>query len=141
MAPHDFLSDEEIRAIVEYIKSFSSRFSQTRPGKAIILPPLSSFSLEQLPLGQLAYQKNQCVQCHGPEGKGNGVLAKGLAIKPADLTQRPLKVGSTDSRYARTIPTGMEGTPCRPINFYRRAGIMVSRVLHQFFRRTTTGNK
>ena len=27
-----------------------------------------------------------CAACHGPEGKGNGPVAAGLKIKPADLT-------------------------------------------------------
>ncbi len=28
-----------------------------------------------------------CVDCHGPEGKGDGVLAQVLTPRPADLTQ------------------------------------------------------
>ena len=117
MVSQIFLSDNEISLIVTYIKSFSSRFSQAKPGKAISLPPRPSFSPEQLPLGQVAYQKNQCIQCHGPEGKGDGVLAKNLTTKPADLTQHPLKVGSTIQDIARTILTGMEGTPMPPYQF------------------------
>lgn len=117
MVPQNFLADNEIRSLVAYIKSFSPRFSQAQPGKAIALPPAPSLSPEQLPQGQRAYQKNQCIQCHGPEGKGNGVLAKDLTIKPADLTQRPLKVGSTIQDIARTILTGMEGTPMPPYQF------------------------
>lgn len=117
MVPQIFLSDNEISLIVTYIKSFSSRFSQAKTGKAISLPPIPSFSPEQLPLGRAVYQKNQCIQCHGPEGKGDGILAKALTIKPADLTQRPLKVGSTIQDIARTILTGMEDTPMPPYQF------------------------
>jgi len=36
--------------------------------------------------GRLQYQR-YCVVCHGETGKGDGILAETLLIKPADLTQ------------------------------------------------------
>ncbi len=34
--------------------------------------------------GRILYEKN-CIQCHGPQGMGDGVEAAGLAHKPANL--------------------------------------------------------
>jgi len=34
-----------------------------------------------------------CGSCHGPDGKGNGVMASALQTKPADLTQISKKNG------------------------------------------------
>lgn len=36
--------------------------------------------------GEIEYQQS-CAVCHGPDGRGNGVMARDLAVKPADLTQ------------------------------------------------------
>jgi mono/diheme cytochrome c family protein len=63
------------------------------------------------------YQKSQCIQCHGPEGKGDGVVAEDLSIKPTDLTSRPFKGGSTPRDIARIILTGIEGTPMSSYQF------------------------
>ncbi len=117
MPPQPTLSDEEILSLVIYIKAFSPRFAQAKPGKPIPLSSAPPLSPERLQEGKIAYQKNQCVQCHGPEGKGNGVLAKDLTIKPADLTRRPLKVGGTAQEIARTILTGIDGTPMPSYQF------------------------
>lgn len=117
MAPHAYLSDEEIRAVVSYIKTFSSRFSPGKSWKPLILPPAPPLSPERVAQGRTVYQKSQCIQCHGPEGKGDGVQAEDLSIKPADLTRRPFKGGSTPQDIARIILTGIEGTPMSPYQF------------------------
>lgn len=36
--------------------------------------------------GQLIYQENGCATCHGHQGLGDGILAKGLNPKPRDFT-------------------------------------------------------
>ena len=36
--------------------------------------------------GEIEYQRH-CASCHGPDGKGNGVLATQLRTQPADLTR------------------------------------------------------
>ena len=63
------------------------------------------------------YEKSQCAQCHGQAGKGGGVLAKDLSIKPTDLTCRPFKGGSTPKDIVRILLTGIEGTPMSAYQF------------------------
>jgi mono/diheme cytochrome c family protein len=117
MTSHAYLSDEEIRAVVSYIKTFSSRFSPTKSPKPLVIPLAPPPSPERVAQGRTVYQKSQCIQCHGPEGKGNGVVAEDLSIKPTDLTSRPFKGGSTPQDIARIILTGIEGTPMSPYQF------------------------
>jgi mono/diheme cytochrome c family protein len=117
MLPQNFSSEQELDALISYIKSFSQRFSQLTARKPISLPQAPLLAPARIQHGASLYLTHQCVQCHGPEGKGNGVLAQNLAIKPADLTRRPLKVGATAHDIARTILTGLEGTPMPPYQF------------------------
>jgi len=117
MTAQSHLSDEEINEVVTYIKTFSPRFSQTKTRKPIPLPPTLISSPERVRNGRSVYQKSQCIQCHGQEGKGDGVLAKELSIKPMDLTRRPFKGGSAPENIVRIILTGIEGTPMPPYQF------------------------
>lgn len=48
-----------------------------------------------------------CVQCHGPEGRGDGVNAtKDLAARPKDLTKAEELRRLTDDRIANIIAKG-----------------------------------
>lgn len=116
MVAHDHLSEQEIRAVVVYIKNFSSRFLSL-PRAPIILSPAPPVFLAYIAQGKRLYQKSQCHQCHGIEGKGDGILAKDLTVRPADFTRRPLKSGPLPQNLARTILTGFEGTPMPPYQF------------------------
>jgi mono/diheme cytochrome c family protein len=114
-----FLSNEQRRAVVQYVKSFASgvaaRVQQAPiaidPGPA---PPNSS---EGVAAGQAVYEKLQCALCHGFNGDGQGEATGGLfdragmRVRPRDFTRGPYK-GGADARdiYLR-IATGMEGTP------------------------------
>jgi mono/diheme cytochrome c family protein len=51
-----------------------------------IIPVTSSAQDEIVARGRLEYQ-GYCAICHGENGKGNGIMARYLLIKPADLTQ------------------------------------------------------
>ena len=43
-------------------------------------------SMPEAPEGQVLFAEN-CAQCHGPSGRGNGPWAASLNPRPADLTQ------------------------------------------------------
>ncbi|MEN8130823.1 MAG: cytochrome c [Pseudomonadota bacterium] len=47
-----------------------------------------------------------CVSCHGPEGKGDGVLADSLDVKPKDLTNKPIISARTDEYLFKVIKNG-----------------------------------
>lgn len=48
-----------------------------------------------------------CVSCHGPAGKGDGILADVLKVKPADLTQLAQRAGGTfPTEHVRAVVGG-----------------------------------
>ena len=52
---------------------------------------LPAFAAERIPnkdpiIGGVEFERS-CAQCHGFNGKGNGVRAKSLSVPPSDLTQ------------------------------------------------------
>jgi cytochrome c oxidase cbb3-type subunit 2 len=111
MVPQDHLSDEEIRAVVQYLKSFSERFAREKPQAPVPIPAPPTKTPELLASGKVIYKKAGCPECHGTEGKGDGPSAPDLRIKPADLTRRPLKGGAAPHDLYRTLITGLDGTP------------------------------
>ena len=55
---------------------------------ALLLPALAQDGdLPSLARGEQLYREN-CITCHGVEGRGDGVAAQGLGPMPADLVAR-----------------------------------------------------
>lgn len=111
------LSERERWAVAHYLKTFSERFKEERPGQAITVPPPPTANAKHIALGKSKYEEAGCAQCHGPSGKGDGPSAKGLEddwgnpISPSDLTLKPFKSGPNPEDLYRTISTGLNGTP------------------------------
>jgi cytochrome c oxidase cbb3-type subunit I/II len=111
------LSKEETEAVVQYLKSFSSRFQNDKALLAIVIPPKPPVTSSLISGGKSEYQEAGCAQCHGVTGKGDGPSAKdlrddwGKPIPPADLTLKPFKSGPEPEDLYRTISTGLNGTP------------------------------
>ena len=111
------LSEQERWAVVHYLKAFSKRFKEEKPGQAIAMPPAPSANAKLVAVGKSKYEEAGCAQCHGPDGKGDGPSAKDLKddwrnpISPSDLTLKPFKSGSSPEDLYRTISTGLNGTP------------------------------
>ena len=59
--------------------------------------------------GQKLYTQN-CVQCHGPKGGGNGTLANGLKPAPANFLNDSLMAGLSPFEAYNTVKLGVEGT-------------------------------
>ncbi|MCQ0092182.1 cytochrome c [Roseovarius sp. M141] len=55
-------------------------------GLGVLAACMQTSSMPEADEGRRLYVEN-CVQCHGPSGKGDGPLAKRLSPKPTDLTQ------------------------------------------------------
>jgi len=117
------LSEHDIKAVVQYVKSFSPFFDDPKalplPADIAKLPEKRSFqaSAASAAAGRLIFIKQDCVKCHGKSGQGDGVEAERLEddwkvpIRPANLTLRHFKNGKGDRDIYRVFTTGLNGTP------------------------------
>lgn len=111
------LSEQEILSVTQYLKTFSRRFQDEKPGPAVKIPPLPPLTAELIAAGRAKFEEAGCAECHGPDGRGNGPSAKDLKdnsgnlILPSDLTLKPFKSGQRPEDFYRTIATGLNGTP------------------------------
>ncbi len=111
MVPNDHLKPAEVDAVIAYLKTLSPRFTAMSPAAPIPMPPAPPASAEAVARGRAVYEKAECRECHGREGRGDGPSAKDLKIKPSDLTRRPFKSGPRPADVVRTLLTGLDGTP------------------------------
>jgi len=117
------LSEHDIKAVVQYVKSFSPYFEDPKslplPADIVKIPKERPFkpSATSVAAGQLIFVKQDCVKCHGKSGQGDGVEAEKLEddwkvpIRPANLTLRHFKNGKRDRDIFRVFTTGLNGTP------------------------------
>lgn len=111
MVPQDHLSDDEVRAVVAFVKSLSPRFADGKPPRVLAIPAPPPVTPEAVARGARVYVKGECAECHGKDGRGDGPSAKDLSVRPSDLTRRPFKSGPTAADIVRTLLTGLDGTP------------------------------
>lgn len=119
MPSHTDLSEEDRRAVIEYIKTFSKRWEEEEPGEPLEIGSAPSYvaSSESAERGQEVYATMQCAKCHGETGRGDGMASATLEdswgdkILPFDFTSGPLKGGSSPEMIYRTFMTGLDGTP------------------------------
>ena len=111
------LRDNDWRAVIQYIKTFSPRFVKEKPGKPISVPAAPEKTQQILDQGKRLYKEVGCTDCHGEHGRGDGLSAAelkddwGWKIWPSDLTWRPLKRGSDIKETYLTLASGLSGTP------------------------------
>ena len=111
------LSENERRAVTDYLKTFSPRFKTGKATEALAIPAQSRFNSQLVALGRSNYEEAGCAACHGENGKGDGPSAKelkddsGNPIAPTDLTLKPFKSGPEPEDVFRTVSTGLDGTP------------------------------
>ncbi len=111
------LPDKERLAVVTFIKTFSSRWKDTRPEPAAAISEPPTASAELVARGKDLYRAAKCSQCHGDEGKGDGESAADLTddlkfpIRPPDFTRGQYKGGSTVRDIFRTMTLGLDGSP------------------------------
>ncbi len=111
MVPQDHLTDAEVRAVIEFVKSLSPKFAAGPPPVPLPIPLEPSRTGAAVARGRKVYDKAECQECHGRQARGDGPSAKDLKVKPADLTKRPFKGGSAPRDIVRTMLTGLDGTP------------------------------
>ncbi len=112
-------SNNELDNLAYYIKSFYADFEEygTDVNK-VNLPSPPSYNESNLERGRTVFQENQCIDCHGNFGRGDGPSAPTLTdqtdqtIRPADLTKRwTFRGGASRGDIYRTFMTGLDGSP------------------------------
>lgn len=120
MPAFQYMSPEDRWAVVQFIKTFSKRFSDPNeyPLEVIKIGQPIPPSLASLEKGRGIYIQMKCWDCHGVSGEGNGPSAGtqvddfGNPIRSTDLTN------PSDYKFARSVidvyrifSTGLNGTP------------------------------
>ena len=116
------LDRDEIAAAVSYIKLFSDAFDEEMYEEDIFSlsperPAEFPSSSESAASGRLLYVKNQCAECHGESGRGDGPSAGthidswGQPIMPPNLRYGVFRGGARPEDLFRTLKTGLGGTP------------------------------
>jgi cytochrome c oxidase cbb3-type subunit 2 len=112
------LSGQERANLVAWIKHYSPRWQNEKPGTPIQIPPEPEVTADRVKAGREVFEKVQCWKCHGVQGMANGPSAStltddlGRPISPYNFTDgsRPI-CGSTDRDIYRIFMTGLDGTP------------------------------
>lgn len=117
------LTDREVRAVVEYLKTLSPRWTNATFHAASLEIPAAPDWLDGGPAfeahaerGRQAFEAN-CAPCHGTRGGGDGPTAASLRddgdepCPPRDLRLPILRTGSSPESLHRTLLTGLDGTP------------------------------
>src|SRR5436309_1636344 len=86
------LSDEDIHAVVDHVKSLSPQFTAAPPKVAAAGAAVPS-SPDSITRGRTVYDRLQCAKCHGADGRGEGAVATTFGddwnqpLRATDLTQ------------------------------------------------------
>lgn len=112
------LTEQERRAVVQFVKTLSPKFTAGNLPACDPLPNPPPASPGLVAEGKHIYRLMQCGKCHGAGGRGDGPAAAtlkddwGQPIKPYDFVEvRGFKCGNDDRDLYRTLTTGMTGSP------------------------------
>ncbi len=117
------LPDDDVTAVIEYVKSFSRRWRKPENyAKPLQLPAPPAWlgdskdRAAHAARGQALFQAT-CTPCHGTAADGQGPAAPTLKdiwnypAKPSDLRQSHLRCGDGPADIYRVLATGLNGTP------------------------------
>jgi mono/diheme cytochrome c family protein len=121
------LNDEEIDALVEYVKTFGYvawKFHQpVRPALQVPPVPQDLRSQRRVEAGKVLFAQRGCLACHGDIEKGGKPLqglvtewmkeGQPVPIQPRNFALEPLRRHDLQDMF-RTIRLGVKGTPMPP---------------------------
>lgn len=114
------MSEEEIYSVIKYIKTFSKRFEEEKPGAPIEIGNIPATTPERIRNGQNLFAELQCEKCHGADLKGDSEAAESLfdiwnhQLFIYDLTNpNTYKWGYEKKDIYITLTAGVEGTPMK----------------------------
>ena len=111
MPAFDHFSEDELLALTEVIRVAAGA---PRFGTLIVPSPPQNPDLAR---GEELYSELGCIDCHGKNGDGRGLLAddltdsNDLSIRPADLRVGQFKGGNDPGDIWMRLYNGIEGTP------------------------------
>ena len=105
-------------SLVSFIKSFSKRFQNEKPGEAISIPAPPVLDAQSAQRGKELYQFSACTKCHGKEGKGDGPKSDEIIARvnadyrlPNFAVKGSFIGGHEPKDIYKTLMTGLAGTP------------------------------
>jgi mono/diheme cytochrome c family protein len=111
------LPGDDIRAVVQYVKSFSPRFASESP-EPIVPGPAVPQTPAAIARGAAVYETMQCGKCHGSDGRGSGAVVTEFEddwrqpLPAADLSEPwTFRGGPTTADIYMRFRSGMAGTP------------------------------
>lgn len=117
------LGEEEVEAVITYVKSFSRRWRKAENhAPPLVLPPQPAWFADAATLNTHAERGRSlftlhCASCHGEKADGKGPAAValkdiwGVPAAPSDLRQPHLRCGDAPADLYRVLATGLNGTP------------------------------
>ncbi len=112
-----FIKGDSLTKVVEYVKTFSSRFQKDKPRPVRNGTPVS-YSASSIAAGKKVYAKLQCADCHGTDGAGTDAVAKdfqdewNFETSAVNLTEPwTFRGGATARDIYLRFRTGVDGTP------------------------------
>ncbi|MEL6339433.1 MAG: c-type cytochrome [Myxococcota bacterium] len=103
------LPDEELRAIVQHLKTFSPRFRTEAPGEPVEISPdpWREGDVEARAVGNQLYASLGCASCH-ESGRSTPTIWNGAIDAPKLGGYRP-KAGAAPERLYQTLAAGVGG--------------------------------
>jgi len=112
------LTNQNRADLVAFIKTFSPRWKNEKPGDQVQVPEESPVTVQSIQHGKELFTKLECWKCHGPEGRGDGPSASTLTdsndqpIRPYNFSAGSrFKCGATNHDLYKIFMTGLDGTP------------------------------